>query len=126
MGKEFLLGQALSITTGRLCCDVSGLYAILDYLEGVKHWTHELPAAADRVREGILVQLPQLRQVAASSVTPANVWAWLERQELHFGQTVKLWPLAQGPRSHSPLETLLAIRPDATIITLELEAESDA
>lgn len=43
--KQFTIGQILSITTGRLCCEMGGVYEILNFITGDNLYTHVLPRA---------------------------------------------------------------------------------
>ncbi len=48
--KTFPLAQVLSITTGRLFCDMDGIYEILNFLTNDNLFTHQLPGAANEVK----------------------------------------------------------------------------
>lgn len=58
--KDFPLGHVLSITTGRLCCDIGGVYEILNYVTGDNLFTHVLPRACRFAGPLILDQHPEL------------------------------------------------------------------
>lgn len=58
--QEFHVGDVLSVTTGRLIGpgSMGGVYQVLDHMEGWSHFTHQLPAAAERMLPEILAQHP--------------------------------------------------------------------
>ena len=62
MGKEFSLGDVLSITTGRLLsdCHMDGVYDILNWMTGDNLFTHQLPRAAEKCEPWLIEQYPQL------------------------------------------------------------------
>lgn len=42
---KFTTGEVISAGTGRLCCQMDGVYRILNYLTGDNLYTHQLPRA---------------------------------------------------------------------------------
>lgn len=58
--KAFQISQVLSITTGRLCCDMGGVYEILNFVTGDELYTHVLPRACRFAGPLILEQFPEL------------------------------------------------------------------
>lgn len=58
--KAFSLGQILSITTGRLCCDMGGIYDILNHITGDNLFTHVLPRASKFAKPMLLELFPKL------------------------------------------------------------------
>lgn len=62
MGKEFSLGDVLSITTGRLLSErrIDGVYDILNWMTGDDLFTHQLPRAGKACQPWLVEQYPQL------------------------------------------------------------------
>lgn len=58
--KRFTLGQVLSITTGRLCCEMGGVYEILNYITGDDLFTSALLRAAPFARGYLKTEHPEL------------------------------------------------------------------
>ena len=59
MPQEFPPEVILTVTTGRLLCDIGLLYPLLDFLADDKLWTHQLGRVADECSPFILRQYPQ-------------------------------------------------------------------
>ena len=73
--KPFTLGQILSITTGRLCCDMDGVYDILNHVTGDDLFTHVLPRASRFARPLILAEHPELERAGtAEAIKSLNLW----------------------------------------------------
>lgn len=62
MGKEFSLGDVLSITTGRLLSErhIDGVYDILNWMTGDDLFTHQLPRAGRACEPWLIEQYPTL------------------------------------------------------------------
>lgn len=58
--KPFPLRQVLSITSGRLVCDMDDVYEILNFITGDNLYTHVLPRAARFAGPLIKEQYPDL------------------------------------------------------------------
>lgn len=65
--KAFSLGQILSITTGRLCCDMGGIYDILNHITGDNLFTHVLPRASKFAKPMLLEMFPKLEAAATEA-----------------------------------------------------------
>lgn len=67
--KDFHIGDVLSVAQPWLVSPdhVGGVYHVLDFMEGWAHFTHQLPAACDRVRPEILRQHPALADDEATN-----------------------------------------------------------
>lgn len=65
----FSLAQVLSITSSRLCCDIGGVYDILNHATGDNLFTHVLPRARKFAAPRILALYPQLEAAG----TPKNL-----------------------------------------------------
>jgi hypothetical protein len=62
LGKEFSLGDVLSITTGRLLSErhMDGVYDILNWMTGDNLYTHQLPRDGKACEPWLIEQYPQL------------------------------------------------------------------
>lgn len=59
--KKFPLAHILSITTGRLMCEIGGVYEILNFITGDNLYTHTLPRASKFASPLILELHPELK-----------------------------------------------------------------
>lgn len=66
-GSAFSLAQVLSITTGRLCCDMGGVYEILNHVTGDNIFTHVFMRAIRFAAPLILEQFPELEAAGKES-----------------------------------------------------------
>jgi len=71
-GNPFTLGQVLSITTGRLMCDIGGVYSILSHMTGQSLFTHQLPEAGRLCKPILLQAFPQLAGIELGDVNKDN------------------------------------------------------
>lgn len=81
--KEFNIEVVLTITTGRLLCNIGEVYKILDYMTGESLFTHQIPRASNICREYILRQYPNLPTEKEANEYPIN--------EKNYNDFVKLW-----------------------------------
>lgn len=122
--REFALAPILTVTTGKLLCEIGELYDILNFMTGDNLMTHQLPRAARACEPELLRQHPRLLTEApdylntketvefwvsgvASVMKPRTAWPW--------GLKVKpldTWELK------NPLIELQEMRPDAPIIAV--------
>ena len=117
--KTFAVGDVLSVTTGTLVgpSHMDGIYMIVDHMEQRPHWTHELPDAAERVRESILRQVPELAEAQPPEFDrdadiKAQCDAWVASVCNYIGRTeVDLVPCSD--------EHIAALPPVNPIRTLE-------
>lgn len=98
--KRFHLGAVLSVTTGRLLCQVDGLYEILNWMTGDNLFTHQLPRAADECKPWILRRHPQLVGVDASGVTKENWQQFLGEQVKQHGEYFDIEPIPRDDHIH--------------------------
>ena len=64
----FSLAQVISITTGILCCEIGGVYEILNHITGDNLYTHALPRAGNFAEPLILQQYPELEAAGTGEV----------------------------------------------------------
>ena len=94
--RTFSLGAVLSVTTGRLLCDLDTVSEILNWLCDDKLFTHQLPRAFKVARPYVLAQFPALAAIDASGVDPTNWREWLAGQITIFGDAFEVRPLERG------------------------------
>jgi len=115
MNKEFSLGQVLSITTGKLLCDMDDIYDILNYMTGSNLFTHQLPRASRTVRpylkKWMESTVPLFDKIDRDEIQAGNANDWLSEKEKVFGKTFFLSPLPYGVyEKMDPIEELVNIR----------------
>lgn len=94
--KRFTLGEIISVGAGKLCCEMGGLYRILNYLTGDQLYTHQLGRACRCCEPYIRAQFPWLAEVDTSGCTPEIFPDWIAEQERHFGASHAVKPLPPG------------------------------
>ena len=114
----FELGQILSVTTGRLLCEIDDLYDILNFMTGDNLMTHQLPRAMKECSPSILAQLPQLSDVTGEEITPENARDWLFYKTIEFGDKFELEPVNQEEYKHiDPIEEIVSmVGPEKVIV----------
>lgn len=108
--KKFHVGDVLSITTGRLVSPrhIDGVYDILNFMTGDNLFTHQLPRASNECKPHLLEQLPQLKDVDASGVTPENWQNWLDEQVARFGEELTVHDIPEGRHEfRNPIEEMV-------------------
>ena len=115
---KFTLGQVLSITTGKLLCEIGGMYAILNHMTSDNLYTHQLPRASRECAPHLLKQFPQLTAVNAESVTTENWAAWLHDQVLEYGNEFDVAKLPEHAHEFiDPISELAEkVHPDKVIV----------
>lgn len=104
MTRTFPLGEVLSIITGKLLCDIGGVYRVLNFLTGEELYTHQIPRAM-RVCQPFVAWLhPDLAALDWSGVNTSNWQAWLGAQVARFGPTRELAPLS--PHAYEPQDPI--------------------
>ncbi len=121
--RAFSLGQVLSITTDRLCCDIGGVYEILNFMTRDNLMTHQLPRAMRECAPWLLRQHPALAAVDASGVTPENWQAWLAEQEMRFGSSLAVAPIPQDDHTRrDPVDEAVAMFGADRVIAVQPES----
>jgi hypothetical protein len=139
MKKAFPLGQVLSATTGRLLCEMGGLYEILNHMTGDTLWTHQLPRAFRECKPWMLRWFPELAMaeaclgkldewVAKAPTCPEEgVKMWLAELRMMFPQIKTEYEIDQIPRddhdTKNPVDELVEmVGPDKVIVIETPEA----
>jgi len=105
--KKFSLGQILSITTGKLMCDIGKVYEILNYLTNDNLFTHQLPRASKECQPWLLHRLSWLKEIDLSNVNRENWEEILSELELKYGKQFELEPIPRDDHDYkNPLDEL--------------------
>lgn len=124
--KTFHIGDIISITDGHLVSPrhVGGIYDILNWMTGESLMTHQLPRASRECEDNLKAQHPDIATIvfpATVEHTEEAVAAWLNEQVALHGETREVAPLpAEDHTPIDPLTELRMMRPDATIIEVNL------
>mgnify|MGYP005614776639 CR=1 FL=1 len=70
--QRFHLGAVLSMTTGKLLCQMDDIYRIAAHLAGGPVWTHQLGRVMTESKPHLLTQFPALAAVTGEEVTHDN------------------------------------------------------
>lgn len=122
--RKFHLGDILSIITGRLLSPrhMEGVYDILSFMTGEELYTHQLGRAKEECAPYLLTEMPWLRQIDPTGVTPDNWKEWLDQQVQKYGEWHDVLPI--HPDDHEiidPIEELKRMGIDESrIITIGL------
>ena len=121
--RKFPLATVLTITTGKLLCDVGEVYEILNYMTSDDLMTHQLPRAGRECAGPLLDQHPELANV----VVPDSVNSWETVKAflatLKFDAELSVEPL--DGEDHTYIDPLmeLAQMTDKPIIVITPEKE---
>lgn len=132
MGKSFHVGDLLSVTDGRLVSPshIGGVYAVVDFVTGQEHMTHQLGRAAEAVRPWLLEQHPWLADVEFDYEIPPGtsnddammiIMAWLARVAAEHGEHHDVEPMPFGMYvGREPIAELRDMAPHAQIIGVDV------
>lgn len=112
--ERFHLGAVLSMTTGKMLCQMDDIYRIAQHLAGEPVWTHQLGRVMSESRPHLLAQFPALANVTASGVTPDNHAVWMLDRVLEHGAWLDVAPMpADAHESIDPISELAeTVHPD--------------
>lgn len=115
--KKFHLGAVLSMTTGKLLCQMEDIYRIAQHMAGEPIWTHQLGRVMAASKPHLLAQFPALTAVTGAAVTPENVAAWLYERVTEHGEFLDVAPMPEhAHESIDPLSELAEkVHPDKII-----------
>lgn len=123
--KRFPIGQVLSASSGRLMCDMEGVYEILNFLTGDNLFTHQLPRAFRECQPHILRQHPQLAAFDDKKVTTENWRSMLDEAKKQFGETLELEPIPSDDHSvKDPIKELEDVVGKDRVIVIRPEGEA--
>jgi len=126
-GREFHLGDILSITTGRLVSPrhVDGVYDLLNFMTGDNLYTHQLPRASDECKPYLLMEMPWLGEIDASNVNSNNWQKWLKQQVEERGEYHEVRRIHQ--EDHEVIDPIDELRrmgvDESKIITIDTSKE---
>lgn len=132
--QTFPLGTVLTVTTGRLLCEMDDLYRILEFMAGEPVWTHQLPRVSDEVKPVILALYPQLEEVEVPEKFEGEtkdelmdaVMEWLDEQAEIRGSAFQLAPLdIMDHTSIDPISEIRLMRPDVPVIAIEVTDDGE-
>lgn len=96
--KEFKLGQILSITHGRLMCDIGEIYKILNFMTNANLFVNQLSRAAKECKPWLFRQYPQLEKISLDDVNKDNWREILSSLENQYGSIFVVEQIPQGER----------------------------
>lgn len=126
MGKQFHLGDLLSITDGHLVSPrhMDGVYDIVDFVTGQLHFTHQLCRGAEVVKPWLLEQHPWLASIEVPDDlnSKETVLGWLAGAVERHGEYHEVNPMPFG--MYVGREAIAELRemipPHAEIFTVDL------
>jgi hypothetical protein len=111
MKKAFTLGAVLTVLSGKLLCDLSELYAVLNFLTGEEIYTHQIPRAFRVSQPFVAREHPDLAALDWSGVGRETFREWLASAVVRFGTTRELSPLPVGAyEAQNPIEEAWQMR----------------
>lgn len=121
--KTFPTAVVLSTVTGRLICDIGGIYEVLNWMTGESVYTHQLPRIGREAELVILAAHPHLREAVdeANQVTPENWQEWRDLWIERYGAEIAVPKMtaAEHERIDPMSELAEKVRPDQ-IITVKV------
>lgn len=114
--KAFPTAVVLSTITGRLLCDIGGVYEVLSWMTGESVFTHQLPRISREAEPVILAAHPHLREAVreAALVTTENWQDWRDRWILCYGHEIAVPKMtAAEHKAIDPISELQAMAPNA-------------
>lgn len=118
--RPFTLGAVLSVTTGKLLCDIGEVYQILSWMTGRDIFTHEIPSANDQCQPALIEAFPELAAIDHSGVNPETWKAMLTDWVDTHGPTRDVSPLGWNRlKEQSPIDTLTEMVGRDRIIVVE-------
>lgn len=115
--KAFPTAVVLSTITGRLLCDIGGIYEVLSYMTGESVFTHQIPRIGREAEPVILAAHPHLREAVreAALVNPDNWQEWRDRWIERYGAEIAVPKMtAAEHKAIDPITELQAMAPNAT------------
>jgi hypothetical protein len=118
---KFSIGQILSMGTGRLCCQMDGVYEVANFLTGDNLFTHQLVRAFKVCQPWVRSQCPWLAEVDETGCTPETWKPWLAALTAKHGEFFELQPLPAGVwESQDPIAELVAMVGKDKVIVAEM------
>lgn len=114
--KTFPTAAVLSTITGRLLCDIGGIYEVLNWMTGESVYTHQIPRIGREAEPVILAAHPHLREAVreAEEVTPENWQEWRDRWVERYGPEIAVPKMSAAEhKAIDPITELQAMAPNA-------------
>jgi hypothetical protein len=119
--RTFPTEKVLSVLTGRLLCDIDGVYEVLGWMAGEALFTHQLPRIAREARPVMIKLHPQLAQAQeeAKLVTTENWRSWREEWIDRYGTEIVLRKMTACEHEHiEPISEAVEMIPPGKIFPL--------
>lgn len=115
--QRFHLGAVLSMTTGKVLCQMDDIHKIAAHLAGGPVWTHQLGRVMTESKPHLLAQFPALAAVTGEDVTPDNFVPWLYERVVEHGEFMDVAPMPAGAHeSIDPISELAEkVHPDRIV-----------
>lgn len=115
--ERFHLSAVLTMTTGKLLCQMEDIYRIAQHLAGEPVWTHQLGRVMTESKPHLLEQFPALAAVTGEEVTPENFAAWLDDRVNEHGEWLDVASMPEhAHESIDPLSELAEkVHPDRIV-----------
>lgn len=122
---KFHIGDLLTVTTKRLVSPshMDGLYAIVDYMTGVQHYTHQLPRATEVCTPALVEQHPWLAEVTVPEDLSGEqaVAVWVAGMIEKHGEMHEVEPLPSGAYSgRDPIAEMVEMSQGKPVIVVEV------
>lgn len=114
--KTFPTAVVLSTITGRLICDINGVYEVLSWMTGESVFTHQIPRIGREAEPVILAAHPHLREAVreAALVNRENWQEWRDRWIERYGPEIAVPKMtAAEHKAIDPITELQATAPNA-------------
>lgn len=114
--KAFPTAVVLSTITGRLLCDIGGIYEVLNWMTGESVFTHQIPRISREAEPVILAAHPHLREAVreAMLVNTENWQDWRDRWIERYGPEIAVPKMtAAEHKAIDPITELQAMAPNA-------------
>lgn len=98
--RAFHFGDLVSVVSGKLVSPegISGIYAVVDFVTGAPHHTHQLPRASREITPWLIEQHPWLAEVKVPHWVHDNesLFRWLPTAVEQYGELHELEPMPEG------------------------------
>jgi hypothetical protein len=121
--RTFPTEKVLSVLTGRLVCEIDGVYEVLGWMADEELFTHQLPRVAREARPVMLKLHPQLGRAheEAKLVTTENWRSWREEWIDRYGSGIVLRKMTAGEHERiDPISEAAEMIPPSKIFPLHV------